>query len=388
MSGTGSPVLPRRMRAAVLHGRGDLRVEEVPVPAPGPGEVLLRTGTVGLCGTDAAEWSGPAMMPVLRAHPVTGHRGPLVIGHEFSGVVVDTGAGVDRGLAGRLLASCGAVSCGRCWQCARGRTNMCESYSAVGLHRHGAAAGYVTVPVDSCEPADQLGLGPDGAALGQPMSIALHASRRGRVAAGERVVLLGTGGIGAFLAYALARTGATVLAVDPDARRRELAVTLGAAAAVGPDELPAAAGAALGGPPHAVFEASGSAPGLAAALDLLPGGGRLVVVGMQKVPASLDLRRLALRELELIGTNAMNRHPDFTDALRLVAGRAAGWADVAPTALPLDAVVAGGLEPLAAGRAPAVKILVDPWAGAERPTDTVPRPGAGPDGRSQPWPTT
>jgi hypothetical protein len=86
MGGTG-PMgsIEETMRAAVLHGRGDVRIDTMPVPRPAPGEVLLRTGTVGLCGTDASEFAhGPRTMPVVQRHPVTGHHGPMVIGHLTS----------------------------------------------------------------------------------------------------------------------------------------------------------------------------------------------------------------------------------------------------------------------------------------------------------------
>lgn len=362
-----------RMRAAVLHGRGDLRIEETSVPVPGPDEVLLRVRAVGVCGTDAAEYAdGPSMMPVESAHHVTAHHGPMIIGHEFAGDVVDVGPGVDRAWIGRLLASCGAITCGRCWQCVSGRTNLCESYASVGLHRDGAAAEFVVAPLASCEPADVLGLPPDAAALGQPMSIALHAVRRGRVVETERALLLGAGGIGAFITYVLAHNGVQVLVVDPDETRRRLATDLGASA-VAPPSADLTPSDLLDGHPQVVFEASGTAAGLDVALSALPAGGRLVLVGMQKQLATLDLRRATLRENEIIGTNAMRRTPDFPDALRLLASRTEGWADIAPTALPLEQIVSAALAPMAAGKSPAIKALVDPAATERRATHTVPR---------------
>ncbi|MFS8522743.1 MAG: alcohol dehydrogenase catalytic domain-containing protein, partial [Micromonosporaceae bacterium] len=253
------------MRAAVLHGRHDLRIEEVPVPRPGPGEVVLRVRAVGLCGTDAAEYAhGPAMFPIQTRHPVTGHVGPMVIGHEFAGEVVEVGEGVDPAWTGRLLASCGSLFCGDCRQCRRGRTNLCDRYAAVGLHRHGAAAQLVAVPLASCEPADERGLPPDAAALGQPMSIAVHAARRGRLAGGERVVLFGAGGIGAFLTYVLARRGVTLAVVDPDPARRDLATRLGAdAVAAAVDAAPAGEAPGTGAPgedPPAAVSSGGPVP--------------------------------------------------------------------------------------------------------------------------------
>ena len=89
------------MKAAVYHGRRDLRIEEVPEPRPGPGELLLEVHSVGVCGTDAGEWEhGPFIYSVPGPHRVTGHTGPLIPGHELSGRVVEVGAG-RGGLGGR-----------------------------------------------------------------------------------------------------------------------------------------------------------------------------------------------------------------------------------------------------------------------------------------------
>lgn len=361
------------MRAAVLHGLGDLRVEPRPVPSPVPGEVLLQTGTVGLCGTDASEYTkGPSLVPLEHPHAATGHVGPMIIGHEFSGTVVAVGEGVGRSWVGRPVACCGAMSCGECWQCRRGRTNLCVSYAAVGLHRDGALAEYVAAPLASCAAVDDLGLTPDAAALGQPMSIAVHARDRARLASGERAVVVGVGGIGAFLVHAAAATTPHVVALDPVPARLDLARRLGASAALDPSADAGDVVAAVGGAPHVVYKSSGNPAGLARALELLPPGGRLVLVGLQKAAAELDLRRATLIELEIIGTNAMVRFQDFDQALRLVAARAEGWSDVAPDVLPL-AGVAPSLTALGTGQPGPVKILVDPKIVDRRPADTVPR---------------
>ena len=360
------------MRAAVYHGRRDVRVETVPVPEPGPGEVLLRVLAAGICGTDAAEWAnGPVQFPVERAHPATGHVGPLVIGHEFAGQVVALGPGVDDGWMGHLVASCGAVACGRCWQCQRGRTNLCVNYAGVGLHRDGALAQYVATPVATCESVDDLRLSPDAAALGQPMAVAVHARTRGRAEPGERALVLGAGGIGALLVYALARHGVDVTVADPDPERIELARRLGARRVAPTDGPPAGVLDVMDGPPHVAFEATGIAAVTLRAMEVLPKGGRLVQIGVQKQPVTIDLSRLTLTELEVIGTNALVAETDFPAALRLLAGRGQGWGDVAPVAIPLDALVSEGLEPLATGRAGGVKTLVDPWARRIRPSRTT-----------------
>jgi (R,R)-butanediol dehydrogenase / meso-butanediol dehydrogenase / diacetyl reductase len=357
------------MRAAVLHGRRDLRIETRPTPRAAAGEVVLAVGTVGLCGTDAAEYlHGPRMFPVDWRHPVTRHEGPMIIGHEFSGRVVAVGDAVDDSWLGRDVASCGAVFCGRCRQCLLGRTNLCSSYSGVGLHRDGALAEYVATPLQNCAPVDALGLSSDAAALGQPMSIAVHAHSRGRLGTGERAVVLGVGGIGAFLVYAIAATGHDVVAVDTSPSRRDLARRLGSRDALDAGCSADDVHAALGGPSEVVYEASGRAEALGFALSMLPAGGRLVAVGIQEGPVAIDVRRLTLAELELVGTNAMVRGRDLDEALALLAGRAQGWDDVAPEVIPLEDV-AETLTLIGTGRSPAVKVLVDPRTADRRDAD-------------------
>jgi len=306
-------------------------------------------------------------------HRVTGHHGPMVIGHEFSGTVVEIGDGVDPSWQGRRVASFGAVSCGTCPPCRAGRTNLCVSYHAVGLHRDGALAAYVATPTSNVATVDDHGLTPDAAALGQPMSIAVHARNRGRVRPDDKVVLLGVGGIGAFIVHAVSALGCPVVAIDAAPERLALAHRLGASATLTPEQVsPDAVADLLDGPPSVVMEATGRAAALSAAAGLTPPGGRLVAVGIHDAPREVDMRRLTLSELELIGSNAMVR-TDFDEALKLLAERNEGWDDIASTVLTLDQVPADGLGAIAAGRAPSVKVLVDPTAALPRPAETRPQ---------------
>lgn len=357
------------MSAAILYGKHDLRIAQVAVPAPGPGEVLLEVSVVGVCGTDAAEYThGPVMFPVHTRHPVTGHLGPMVIGHEFAGRVVGTGAGIDPAWIGREVSSCGSVFCGRCTWCRAGRSNLCASYATVGLHRNGALARYVATPLGSCQPADALGLTPDEAVLGQPMGIAVHATRRSQAGPGDTAVVWGVGGVGAFLVYTLVRRGVRVVAVDLSAERLAVATALGATAAVRPEGGAEPVVAAAGAPPPLAFEVTGAGAALSAALSVLGPGGRLIAVGIHGRPRELDLRRVTLQEQEIIGTNALCAETDLGEALTLIRQRPEGWRDLAPVALPLARLVPDALEPMAAGRPPAIKTLIDPTSSAVRPT--------------------
>ncbi|NKQ54299.1 alcohol dehydrogenase catalytic domain-containing protein [Amycolatopsis sp. K13G38] len=359
------------MRAAVFYGRGDVRVEEVPDAKAGPGELLLKVAGVGICGTDAHEFdSGPHMFPIEQAHAVTGHIGPMIPGHELAGVVEDRGAGVGGFEPGALVVSGAGVSCGKCFWCERAMTNLCRQYSTLGLNRNGALAQYVAVPASTCVDASGLGITADTAALAQPMSIAVHAMRRGRLGPGESAVILGAGGIGAFLTYAAADRCDSVVVSDLDAGRLRIASALGAAHTVhaGSGRSVEDVLAANDIIPSVIYEVSGSATGFEQALSLAPRGARLVMVGLQHGSRDIDVRDVSLREVELIGTNAHVCGLDLPEALRLLASREGGWTDVAPVALSLDKLVEEGLRPLAERRSTRIKTLVDPWAAESRKT--------------------
>jgi (R,R)-butanediol dehydrogenase/meso-butanediol dehydrogenase/diacetyl reductase len=229
------------------------------------------------------------------------------------------------------------------------------------------------VPVSTLVIAEPYGLTPDAAALGQPMAIAVHAMRRGRLEPGQTAVIIGVGGIGAFLTYAAVEVGATVISSDLDADRLTIATSLGATHSIDPragSVTQVLDDAAMF--PDVVYEVTGTAAGIRAAFEAARRGSRIVAVGLHGEQRNLDVRDLSLREVELIGTNAHVCADDLPEALRLLASRRDPWSDIAPVALSLDRLVRDGLEPLADGRAAHIKTLVDPWSTATRPTHMPP----------------
>jgi (R,R)-butanediol dehydrogenase/meso-butanediol dehydrogenase/diacetyl reductase len=357
------------VRAAVYRGAGDLRIEEVPEPEPSADELLVQVAAAGICGTDGHEY---AHGPVQFAVPARSGWGPanaLIPGHEFAGTVVAMGRQVTGFSQGDLVASASGIACGGCVWCRRGRTNLCRFYETVGLQRHGGLAQFCVVPARSCAVVDRDTLTTDAAALGQPMAIAVHAASVGGPAAGTHVLVIGAGGIGAFLIFVLAQSGARVTVIETAQSRRGLATSLGAAEVLpppAPEDLPALVGQDQ--PPETVYEVTGSRAGLVLALAAIGRGVRVVVVGMQRRPADVDFRRLTVSESQLVGTNALVAVTDLPLALQFLARRSGSWADVAPVALALEDLVDAGLRPLAAGQSTRVKTLVDPWAPASRAT--------------------
>jgi (R,R)-butanediol dehydrogenase/meso-butanediol dehydrogenase/diacetyl reductase len=346
----------RTMRAAVFHGPGDIRIEAVALPEPGAGELLIKVSAVGICGTDAHEFrNGPAQFPIGDRHPVTGHLGPLIPGHEPSGVVVDVGADVGGFQVGDEVASGATTPCGRCEKCRQGRGTICVQVSAVGVHRDGALAEYAVVPAITCRRLAPYGLPVEVGALAQPMAIAVHAVERGRLRVGEHAVLIGAGGIGAFACYVAVAVGARVTVVDRKPERLELARGLGAHEVVdaGTEDL-------VPGQADVVYEMTGTGPGLASAMQAVADGGRVVQVGLHHEPRSVELLRLTLKEIELLGTNSLGLYPDLHVALQLLAGRPDGWRDLAPDLIPLEQLVDEGIRPMLDGTARRVKTLIDP----------------------------
>lgn len=371
------------MRAAVYHGRRDIRIETVPDPVIRPDEILLEVRATGVCGTDAHEYAhGPSMLPIERRHEASGHQGPMIPGHEFAGRIAAVGAEVDDLQEDEWVVTGAGVWCGECARCLAGRQNLCERYWTLGLQAHGGLAQLCAVPARTIVRAEPYGLEGDVLGLAQPLSIAVHSMRRGRAHTGEVAAVIGVGGIGAFLVYALAQTGARVIASDLDADRRALALGLGAEAALDPIATSLAEQDLDVG---VIYEVTGTVAGLAAATEALPTSARLVTVGLPEAPRELDLRALTLRENEVIGTNAHVCPVDMPESLRLLAARSGDWRDLAPTALPLELVVDEALVPLAERRSERIKTLIDPWTTKTRDTIMTARSSGGPgDGSSQP----
>ncbi|MHA6669966.1 zinc-dependent alcohol dehydrogenase [Homoserinimonas sp. A447] len=345
------------MQAAVLHAVNDLRVEDKNIPEPGPGEVLVRVAVCGVCGSDATEYSRG---PVLSVMPVT-------LGHEFAGTVEAVGPGVTTPPVGATVVCGAGVSCGQCKPCRQGRTNLCRNYTTLGLQHDGGLAGFVTAPVGTLLDVSDTGLSLDTLGLSQPMSIAVHAVRRSGLQPDQDAVIVGVGGIGAFITFAAASVGARLLVVDLNDERLELASALGAFAT-----LKAGTGSLvdrleeLGMEPDVLFEVSGSAAGLASILEAAKPGATLVPVGIQRGEPALPLGSWTLREYTIIGTVAHVIKDDLPEAVRLL-GTRPDWTDIASEVLPLDLVLTEGLQPLIDGTAKQIKTLIDPWIDQPRP---------------------
>lgn len=355
------------MRALVLHSAGDARVEERDEPpAPRPNEVTLSILRSGLCGTDASEFlAGPVLTPLTRAHPVTGFRGPIVLGHEFTGEVIEVGSGTDGFSVGDRVAAGAGMWCGDCAWCARGQTNLCARYWTFGLSTDGGLTERLTVPTRMLHHIPET-VSDDNAGLAQPLAVGLHAVDRSGLQAGDVVVVHGAGAIGSFvIAGAVAKRAAVIIAVDVDDNRLSGATELGATHTVNAlqHDLGEVVRELTGGDlADVTIETSGIPDGMSRLQSVTRRGGTLQLVGLPKKPVSFNAVDLTLREIDVKTTVAHVCDTDLPHALQLLEEQDLSGLLV-DRVVPLEDAVDGALVPLAEGRASG-KLLVATTVGS------------------------
>jgi (R,R)-butanediol dehydrogenase / meso-butanediol dehydrogenase / diacetyl reductase len=317
----------------------------------------LRIVRSGMCGTDATEWkTGPLTFPVNRVHPVTGHTGPMILGHEFIGEVVEADSDSPFAL-GDLVASGAGVWCGECARCREGRTNLCEKYYTLGLNIDGGMAEYVSCPTKNLV-AIPAGMSPDVAGLAQPLAVGLHAARRAHVGTGDRVIIIGAGAIGTFvLAGLVSLVDADITVVDFAGRRLERALRVGANQVIAADDPGALAMATGPAGVDVVIEASGAPGQLARALSLVRTGGRILQVGLPSREQELNIHSLVMREVSIQTTLAHVCGDDLAPAVQILATTDLA-AELLESVRPLDDLPAL-LDELARGVIEG-KVLFDP----------------------------
>jgi (R,R)-butanediol dehydrogenase/meso-butanediol dehydrogenase/diacetyl reductase len=349
----------------VWHARNDIRVEDVPAPdAPGPGEVIIKVGACGICGTDLEEYrAGPLFIPVDAPNPLTGRQAPLILGHEFAGEVVEVAKGVTQFKVGDRLAPDVLLYCGECFWCQRHQVSLCDKLAALGLMGDGGLAEYCRLPVNMAIPVPN-GLPDEHAAMAEPLSVAVRAVRRGRLAPGETVAVFGAGAIGLFcLQVARAAGAGEVFVVEPLAYRRALARQLGASEVIDPTQVqPPEALRKLtrGVGPDLVLEASGGVAVTPVAIDSARKAGRIVLVGLPIAPSQYNFFNIVATEKEIIGSLSHVYDEDYATAVRWLGDGRVLAEPLISARVPLARLIADGLDRLEQRPAETLKIIIQP----------------------------
>jgi threonine 3-dehydrogenase len=277
-----------------------LQVVDVPVPAPGPHDVLVRVEAASICGTDLHiwkwdDWSRNRIKP------------PITLGHEFSGTVVEAGNLTSEIRVGDYVSAESHVTCGHCYQCRTGQAHLCPRTQILGVDRDGAFAEYVAVPESVIWRNDPGKLPPEIASLQEPFGNAVFATLSHDLA-GQTVAVFGCGPIGLFsIGIAKASGASAVLAVDPVAYRLDLARVMGATAVCNPAEADAVAWTRdrnEGYPVDIVLEMSGAPRAITDAFRAVRNGGRVTLFGIPSKPVEVDIAEcLIFKNLTVFALN-------------------------------------------------------------------------------------
>jgi len=351
------------MKAARIHGRGDIRIDEIAEPAVRPGTVKVEVEWCGICGSDLHEYtSGPIYVPPAGSpHPLTGEAMPLTLGHEFAGVVVEIGEGVtDLRLGDRVTVE-PYIVCGRCDACVQGRYNICASQGFVGLSGFGGGfSRYVVAERRWIHPLGELAT--DVGALVEPLAVAYHAVRLAGTAPGQTALVFGAGPIGLMTVSALRAIGVDdVIVVARPGSRQDKAPLAGATHVIDPTQesvIEATMELTKGRGADVSFECAGADDTLTAAIRSTRVGGTCVNVAIWPQEAKVPMNDLVIREVSLVGSLAYA--DDYPAVIRLIAD---GKVDPAPFItgrIDLDDIVAGGFDELVTNKREHVKILVKP----------------------------
>jgi L-idonate 5-dehydrogenase len=302
------------VKALVLHGAGDLRVEDRAAEAPGPGEVAVDLVAGGICGSDLHYFNHGGFGAIRL-------KEPMILGHEVSGRVAALGEGVEGLEPGGLVAVSPSRPCGGCRFCLAGKPNQCLHMRFYGSampfpHIQGAFQQRLVALAAQCHPAE--GLSPGQAAMAEPLAVVLHAVHQAGDLVGARVLVTGCGPIGLLAILAARRAGAAeIIATDLTDFTLDMARAAGADLALNTREAPDAL-APFGrdkGQVDVLFECSGAASALAAGLGVLRPGGTAIQAGMSG-DMTLPVQTITVKELTLRGT--FRFHAEFATAVTLM----------------------------------------------------------------------
>jgi len=348
------------MQALVYYGRKDIRLEAFSEASLGRREVRLEVKCAALCHTDFNEYLHGPLYISKKPHPRSGRSIPLVIGHEFSGEVVEIGPGVGTVRVGDRVAVNAVDSCRECTHCHRGRYELCRSAAYIGFDRDGGFGEKAVVPEHCCHRLPPQ-ISDEAGALVEPLAVALHAVKRSRVQIGSRVAVVGGGAVGLCVLQCLRAAGVRdVFVIDKCEGKRRFAEVLGATDFINSDQIDPAAAIrektdALG--VGTTFECVGSALAFRSAVDLTCAGGTICVIGVFPGPFEFDLNSLMANEQQLITSRAYG--DEFPTVIAMLSDRRLQAEPLITQRLPLKDALAKGLSMYEANAATNVRTVIE-----------------------------
>jgi (R,R)-butanediol dehydrogenase/meso-butanediol dehydrogenase/diacetyl reductase len=351
------------MKAAVFHGPGDVRLQDVPEPDIRAGTVKVKIDWCGICGTDLHEYiAGPIFIPPVGSpHPITGETLPVTMGHEFAGEVTDVGDDVTGVSVGDHVAIEPVYRCGECAACRRGVPNLCVKLGFYGLMGGGGGMSeYAVVPSYMVHQLP-AGLTSEQGALVEPIAVGLRAVRRSGIQAGQSALVLGGGPIGAVTVQCLRAIGAgQIMVAEVSAARKAKALEIGADVVIDPTEEDVAERVREltdGEGVEYSFDAAGIQETLRTALAATRRSGTVTIISIWEGPVEIDPNEIVLSELNVVGTIAYTPE-DFADTIAMLKDGSIKTEGIITERIDLTNVVDGGFRELVEHKDRHVKILV------------------------------
>jgi len=336
------------MKAEVWYGRNDVRVVDIPEPPSPPlGWVKIEVERCGICGSDLHEYVVAILIPVDKPHPLTGGTAPIILGHEFSGTIVEVGESVEGWNIAEGVAPDACQVCWECYSCKRYNYLACEKLAFTGLHTDGAFASYVDVPAYTlCKIPDNLPF--DQAVLVEPLAVGMHAVLRALVTAGDNVVIFGAGtNVLSTLPCTMAAGAAKVIVVELARARKEYAEKLGAYAVFDPTEcdVPAEVKRLTGGlGADVAIESVGSHKTVPVALESVRPRGIVVTAGVFESDTPIQFNSVTFPEKEIKGSLAYNG--DFERVIGMLSDGRLNAEVMLTGRISLDDIIAKGFKEL------------------------------------------
>ena len=300
------------MRAVIWNGPREMEIGDVPVPQPKAGEVLVKIHSVGICGSELSGFLGESSIRVP----------PLIMGHEFSGIVDQCGDGATRFREGDGVVVNPILTCGECYYCKRELQNLCQHRQIVGVHTPGAYAEYVTVPEANCLPVSNTDASLLVNSLAEPMACGVRAAKVGGVQPGSRVMILGAGTIGLLSLVAVQQADGTVVLVsETNPGRLATAKEWGAQQVCNPlEDDPVALCRQLTGGlgVDLVIDAVGSTATRQTGIQAVRAGGKVVWVGLHTAESPIPANNIIRSEIQVAGSFAYTP-ADFQEAVDILA---------------------------------------------------------------------
>lgn len=347
------------MKAAVWYGHKDLRVMEVPKPKASAGHVIVQVAYGGICGTDRHEYVGPNFIPTTKPHRLTGKTAPLVLGHEFTGIIYEVGEGVEGWKVGDRVTASGNLVCGECHWCKSGRMNICEKLGFLGIGKDGAFAEYVEVL------GERLFKIPDNvslreAVLAEPLACGIHATKLIGDLAGSTVAIVGTGIIGLSCVIAAKRAGAKKVLVSGISDDKEEIVKMLCADYVNStitDPVEYLKEINDGKLADVVYECIGSDKTLDLALNMSRVAAKIMIMGVFENPPKFNMNLFQEGERILLSSQAYI--DEMGIVLDIMKEKTLPLTDLITAEIKLDRIVEDGFEELIRNGAKHIKAIIN-----------------------------